>query len=148
MGVMCACAGSTSGGVKADRVLIRFKSIALQVRRALYPSAIAGVKVGARTLRDEEVTPHLIYIAMYTLLIGISSGLLLLLGENDADALASSIASLGNVGPAIHQYGTYGSFNSMPEAGKFLLSLNMFLGRIEIYPVLAVLAVTFKRRAR
>ena len=148
MGVMCACAGSTSGGVKADRVLIVFKSIGLQVRRALYPSAIVEVKVGSRVMRDEEVTPHLIYIAMYMLLISISSGLLLLMGQNDADALACSIASLGNVGPAIHEFGTYGSYNSMPEAGKVLMTLNMFLGRIEIYPVLAVLASTFKRRAR
>ena len=148
MGIMCACAGSTSGGIKADRVLILFKSIGLQVRRALYPSAIAEVRIGSRTLRDEEVTPHLIYIAMYIFLICISSWLLLLFGEEDADALACSVASLGNVGPAIHQYGTYGSFNPMPGAGKYLMTLNMFLGRVEIYPVLAVLASLFKHRAR
>ena len=148
MGMMCACAGSTSGGIKADRVLILFKSIGLQVRRALYPSAIAGVRIGSRTLRDEEVAPHLIYIAMYVLLIIVSWSLLMMLGEKDIDALACSIASMGNVGPAIHQYGTYGSFNALPAAGKYLLTLNMFLGRIEIYPVLAVLATLFKRHGR
>ena len=148
MGVMCACAGSTSGGIKADRVLILFKSIALQVKRALSPSAVTEVKLGRRFLRDEEVTPQLIYIAMYVLLLGISSGLLLLMGQNDADALACSVSALGNVGPAIHQYGTYGSFNSMPEACKLVMTFDMFLGRVEIYPILAVLATLFKRPVR
>ncbi len=146
MGIMCACAGSTSGGIKADRALILFKAIGLQVRRALYPSAISEVKIGNRFLRDEDVSPHLIFIAMYVLLLGISSGLLLLIGQNDADALACSVAALGNVGPAIHQYGTYGSFNSMPEIGKVIMTLDMFLGRVEIYPVLAVFSILFKRR--
>ena len=148
MGVMCACAGSTSGGIKADRVLILFKAIGLQVKRALYPSAITEMKLGKRSLRDEEVTPQLIYIAMYVLLLGLSSGLLLLMGQNDADALACSVAGLGNVGPAIHQYGTYGSYNSMPEVCKLVMTVDMFLGRVEIYPVLAVLATVFKKPVR
>jgi len=146
LGTMCACAGSTSGGMKADRVLILFKSIGLQVRRALYPSAISEVKIGKRFLRDEEVAPHLIYIAMYVLMLVISSGWLLLLGQSDSDALACSVAALGNVGPAIHQYGTYGSFNTMPELGKLIMTIDMFLGRVEIYPVLAVFSTLFKRR--
>ena len=148
MGVMCACAGSTSGGIKADRVLILFKSIGLQVRRALYPSAVAEVKLGRRFLRDEEVTPHLIYIAMYTFLIAVSSGFMLLMGQNDADALAISIAGLGNVGPSIHQFGTFGSYNSLPEACKMVMTLDMFLGRVEIYPILAVLTMGLNRHAR
>ena len=106
------------------------------------------MKLGRRFLRDEEVTPQLIYIAMYVLLLGISSGLLLLMGQNDADALACSVSALGNVGPAIHQYGTYGSFNSMPEACKLVMTFDMFLGRVEIYPILAVLATLFKRPVR
>ncbi|MBR1576468.1 MAG: TrkH family potassium uptake protein [Bacteroidales bacterium] len=146
MGIMCACAGSTSGGIKADRVLLLFKAIALQVKRALYPSAITEVKVGNRILRDEEVAPHLIYISMYMLLLGISSGLLLLMGEHDVDALAASVSALGNVGPSIHQYGTMGSYNAMPEISKMVMTVNMFLGRVEIYPVLAVFASLFKKR--
>ena len=148
LGSMCACAGSTSGGIKADRMLIMFKSIITQVRRALYPSAVAQVKIGGRFLRDEDVSPHLIYIALYVLLLCISSGLLLIFGQTDIDALACSVASLGNVGPAIHQYGTYGSYNLMPEAGKLVMTLNMFLGRVEIYPVLAVLATIIPKPAR
>ena len=146
MGVMCACAGSTSGGIKADRVLLLFKAIGLQVKRALYPSAISEVKMGKRFLRDEEVAPHLIYFAMYILLLTISSGLLLLLRQSDVDALTCSVAALGNVGPALHQYGTYGSYNTMPELGKLVMTIDMFLGRVEIYPVLAVVSSLFKRR--
>ena len=146
MGMMCACAGSTSGGVKVDRVLILFKSIGLQVRRALYPSAVSEVKIGNRFFRDEEVTPHLIYIGMFIFFLGLSSAVLVLLGLDGTDALACSVSSLGNVGPAIHEYGTLGSFNALPEPGKLTMSLNMFLGRVEIYPVLAVLSMIFHKR--
>ena len=106
------------------------------------------MKLGRRFLRDEEVTPHLIYIAMYTFLIAVSSGFMLLMGQNDADALAISIAGLGNVGPSIHQFGTFGSYNSLPEACKMVMTLDMFLGRVEIYPILAVLTMGLNRHAR
>ena len=73
---------------------------------------------------------------------------MLIMGQNEADALAVSIASLGNVGPSIHQFGTFGSYNSLPAACKVMMTLDMFLGRVEIYPVLAVLAMGMKRHVR
>ncbi len=148
MGVMCGCAGSTTGGVKSDRVLVLFKTAGRQLARTLHPSSVNEVKLGSRVLRDEEVYPHVLYIAIYCVILAVSVVLLKLLGVNDHGAFSASVSSLGNVGPAIRELGFMGNFNSVPSAAKFVLTLDMFLGRIEFFPVLAVVAMLFDRSGR
>lgn len=112
----------------------------------LHPSSINEIRFGKRVLRDEEVSPHLLYIGLYALVIVVSSLLVSLSGVNDENAFAASVSCLSNVGPAIGSFGSMGSFNSAPMMAKFIFSLDMFIGRIEIFPVLAVVAMVFDRR--
>jgi len=146
MAVMCACAGSTSGGVKSDRVYVLFKAIGRQVRQILHPSTVDQVRMGKTRLRDEMVYPHILYIAMYCLILALSVLLTLAVGVEPHSAFSGSVSSLGTIGPAIEDLGTYGSYNGVPEMGKFIFTVDMFLGRIEIYPVLAVIAMLFSRK--
>ncbi|MCQ2179611.1 MAG: TrkH family potassium uptake protein [Bacteroidales bacterium] len=147
-GVMCGCAGSTTGGVKADRVLVLFKAVSCRVGRVLHPNMVNEIKLGSRVLKNEDVTPLLLYICLYLLILIISVILSLLFGVNDHSAFAASLCSLSNVGPATGELGFMGHFNSVPVAGKILYTADMFFGRIEIYPVLAVIAMVFDRRRR
>ena len=64
------------------------------------------------------------------------------------NSFIASVTSLGNVGPAYGELGTMGSFNGIPMLGKLVFTVDMFLGRIEIYPVLAVVAMVFDKRVR
>ena len=146
--IMCGSAGSTSGGVKVDRVLLLFKSIGRHVNRILHPSSVNEVRLGKRLLRDEEVSPHLLYLAMYGLFLGVSIALSLFIGVDHQNSFIASVTSLGNVGPAYGALGTMGSFNSVPMLGKLIFTIDMFLGRIELYPVLAVVAMVFDKRTR
>lgn len=146
--VMCGSAGSTSGGVKVDRVILLFKAIGCRVNRILHPSSVNEVRMGNRILRDEEVSPHLLYLAIYGLLLAVSVLISLMVGVDHQNSFIASVTSLGNVGPAYGDLGTMGSFNSVPMLGKLLFSVDMFLGRIEIYPVLAVVAMIFDKRTR
>ena len=143
---VCACAGSTSGGLKIDRILLMFKSIGRQINRILHPSSVSEVRFGGRVLKDEDVAPHLLYIVMYVLMLSISILLCLWAGVGWQNSLGASITSLSNVGPALGDMGSMGNFNCAPDAAKFVFTLDMFLGRIEIYPVLAVVAMIFDRR--
>ena len=145
---MCGSAGSTSGGVKVDRIILLFKATGRRVNGILHPSSVNEVRMGKRILRDEEVEPHLQYLAMYGLLIAVSVTLSLLVGVDHQNSFIASVTSMGNVGPAYGALGTMGSFNSIPALGKLIFSVDMFLGRIEIYPVLAVVAMIFDKRAR
>ena len=143
LSVMCGCAGSTTGGVKADRILVLFKTIGCQISRTLHPSSMYEVHLGDRVLREDEVAPHILYIAVFSLLTGLSVLLNLAIGMNAQDSFSSSIASLSNLGPAIGHLGTMGNYDVIPAASKFLLTLDMFMGRVEIYPVLAIITMLF-----
>ena len=77
------------------------------------------------------------------IIAGISAILCMLLGEPSANALTGSLASLSNVGPSLGSIGSMGNYNAEPGALKFIFSVDMFLGRVEIYPVFAVLSSIF-----
>ena len=144
--LVCGCAGSTTGGLKVDRVIVLFKAIHMQILKTLYPSSIFEVRVGRRILHDEEIYPQVLYIAMYFLLLGGSAIMIMLMGDPYGHALVGSVASLGNVGPSIYDIGSMGNFNMEPVGIKFVYTVDMFLGRVEIYPVFAVISSIFNRR--
>lgn len=144
--LVCGCAGSPTGGIKVDRFLVLAKAIRMQIQKTLYPSAIFEVRVGRKVLHDEEIYPHVLYIAMFFLLIGLSTVLCLLIGDPNGHALTGSLASLSNVGPSLGSIGSMGNYAAEPAAMKFIFALDMFLGRVEIYPVFAVIATIFNRR--
>jgi len=148
LGVMCGCAGSTSGGLKADRIVVLLKSIGRQMNRILHPSTVSEVRLGSGFVKDEEVSQMLLYIGMYALILVLSVGLVLLTGMDAEETFASSISSLSNVGPSIKSVGTMGNFSEIPSAAKFIYTADMFLGRIEIYPILAVVAMIFNRNRK
>ena len=104
--------------------------------------------MGKRLLLDEEVSPHLLYLALYGFLIAVSVALSLFVGVDHQNSFIASVTSLGNVGPAYGELGTMGSFNGVPLLGKLIFTIDMFLGRTEIYPALAVVAMLFDKRAR
>ena len=144
--LVCGCSGSTTGGLKMDRVIVLFGAVRMQIVKTLYPSSVFEVKFGRRVLRDEEVYPQILYIALFFLLIGLSSVMCVLLGDPNQHALLGSVASLTNVGPSLGSIGSLGNYNAEPNALKFIFTLDMFLGRVEIYPVFAVVASIFHRR--
>lgn len=146
--LVCGCAGSPTGGLKVDRVMVLFKAIHMQIQKTLYPSSVFEVRMGRRILHDDDIYPQVLYIAMFFLLIGFSAILCMLLGDPNGHALTGSVASLSNVGPSLGSIGSMGNYNAEPGALKFIFSADMFLGRVEIYPVFAVLSSIFKNQGR
>ena len=144
--LVCGCAGSTTCGLKCDRVIVLFKAVRMQIVKTLYPSSVVEVRIGKRSLRSEEIYPQVLYIALFFLLIGLSSILCVIIGDPNQHALLGSIASLTNVGPSLGSIGSFGNYNAEPDALKFIFSFDMFLGRVEIYPILAVFASFFRQR--
>lgn len=146
LGIMCGCAGSTTGGIKADRVLVLLKSIALQIRKILHPSSVNEVRLGRKFLYDDEVISQVVYVSFYFVILLLSMLVTLVAGANAEQAFAGSLSSLGNVGPAIGEIGNMGNYNLVPAGVKLIFTLDMFLGRVEIYPVIAVIAMLFDSR--
>ena len=141
----CACSGSTTGGIKADRMLIFWKSITREIRTRLHPSSVLPVKINKRPVNEETVYSALNYIVLYLMLLVISSLVLLMTGLPADDAISGTLASVSNCGPALHDIGSLGNFSDFNVLQKFVITFDMFLGRIEIYPFLLVLAMMFKK---
>ena len=147
MSFCCGMAGSTTGGLKSDRALIVFRKLRQQVQHAIYPSSVKEVRLNGRPLSDNDVTPHVMYFIVFMLILSLSVLLCNLLSTDAAgNSLTGSIASLCNVGPSIGEIGSMGNYNAEPSACKLIYTVDMFLGRVEIYPVLAVLSIIFSRR--
>ena len=144
--LVCGCAGSCTGGMKVDRVMVLFKAIHMQIQKTLYPSSVFEVRMGRRVLHDEEIYPQILYLALFILLIGLSTILCLFFGDPNGHALTGSLATLANVGPSLGEIGSMGNYGAEPPALKMIFSANMFLGRVEIYPVFAVLSSIFNRK--
>ncbi|MBR3285652.1 MAG: TrkH family potassium uptake protein [Bacteroidales bacterium] len=143
LAIMCGCAGSTSGGLKVDRLIVLFKSIVYHVGKAVNPSAISEVRLGKYIMKEDTVYPLVLYLNLFFSILIISVLLAALTGLSGEYAFAGSLASLTNVGPAIGKMGTMGSFNWVPDSAKVLFTFDMFLGRVEIIPVLAVIGMIF-----
>ena len=147
--IVCGTTGSTCGGIKSDRALIFFKAIGRYVNSILHPSSVNEIRLGRKILRDSEVSPHLLYISIYMFLLFVSMLLCLCTGLDFENSLVASVMSMGNVGPGCGELmGSLGCYDSAPTLAKLIFSFDMFLGRVEIYPVLAVLGMIFDKRDR
>lgn len=141
----CGTAGSTTGAIKSDRAVMAFKSIGQQLRHTLYPNSVSNVSVGGHAIHDDAILKIMQFIVLYTMILAISIILLVIIGMPMTESVSASISTLGNVGAALGDLGTMGNYGAVPAVGKFILTLNMFLGRLEIYPVLVVFMMMFKR---
>ena len=146
MGVCCGMAGSTTGGIKSDRVLLLCKEIKYQLRMVLHPASVKDIRVNGRVARQNDIAPHILYIALYGLVAIISLAVCLALDPDNNQSFTAILSSLGNVGLSVDQLGSIYSFNGEPSSLKFIYTLDMFLGRVEIYPILAVVMMIFSRR--
>ena len=148
VGIWCGMAGSTTGGIKSDRALLLCKEVRYHLKTVLHPASVNEVRINRRVIRQEDITPHILYIALYMMLIIISLAINLILNPNNANAVAATFTSLSNVGPAIGDLGSFGNFGAEPVGAKLVYTLDMFLGRVEIYPIFAVVMMVFSKSSR
>lgn len=136
--IQCACAGSTTGGIKVDRVYIAYKAIVAQIRKNQHPSAVIPVRVQGVKVENDIVSAVLLYIVFFFLIIFITTIILSLMGLNLMSSFSLSLSSMSNVGPAFDAFNSMSSWSEVPALGKMLLSFVMLLGRLEIYGVLVL----------
>lgn len=131
--LQCACAGSTSGGIKADRIVITAKAIWRQFQQLLHPRGVIPFTLQNRSISRDVAENSVLYIVFYLFIVLTSTLLLIALGTNSLEAFSGTVAAIGNVGPGLGQVGSTGNFNHISIAGKWILSAVMLLGRLEIY---------------
>lgn len=142
----CGCSGSTTGGIKVDRIVIAFKAIGHEIKRRLHPSSVSQVRMSGQNLSDSSVNAVMMFIVVYVFTIFLSIICVMLCGIDPATAVSGVVASVGSVGPGLGELGCMDNYSAQPVMAKFIYSFDMFLGRVEIFPLLVVLSMIFKRR--
>lgn len=141
----CGCAGSTTGGIKVDRIIIAFKAVFSEIKHKLHPSSVSHTRMSGHHLADNAVHAVLMYIVVYFLVIFVSIMAVLLCGCNATEAVSGVVASVGSVGPGLGELGSLENYSMQPAMAKFIFTFDMFLGRVEIYPVLIAMSMIFRR---
>ncbi len=139
-----ACAGSTGGGLKVSRVIILFKTGLKEIKYVLNPRSVQTVKLNGKALENEIVRGVSSYIVIF-FFIFFASWLMLSADKFDvAETFSAVTACMNNIGPGLGRLGPSGSFSGFSDASKYILSFDMLIGRLEIYPVLMIFSL-FKK---
>ena len=139
--VICGCAGSTSGGMKVDRLLIASKVIRNRMKIQLHPNAVIRTKVDG--IVQEESTQSLVmtFIVAYIMLVILGTVVYTLFGCDLITGVTASISCISNVGPGFGEIGSMDNFSELPGVLKLNSTLLMLIGRLEIFGFIQLLFI-------
>ncbi len=138
-----ACAGSTGGGLKVSRVIVLIKTALREVRSSVNPRGVRAVRCDSETLHHSAIISISSYFAVFMLLHALSIVLVSLDGFDFTTTTTSVVACFNNIGPGLALVGPTGNYSMFSVFSKIVLSLDMLLGRLEIFPLI----ITFTPRA-
>jgi len=136
MSVQGGMAGSTAGGLKSDRVLMAGKVLKAQIKKQQHPGAIIRIKNNGIVQDASVVNFAIIYIVIYMLFILGGTLINAACGLDTLTGFTASVASMGNIGPGFGDIGSLDNFSAMPVVVKLVSTLQMLLGRLEIFGLL------------
>ena len=131
--LQCGCAGSTAGGIKADRILLAGKVLKARIRQQQHPNAILRIKLNNALQENELIQSAMIFIVAYLMIVMIGTLVNTFFGVDLMTSFSVSFASMGNIGPGFGEVGSMNNYASLPDAVKLNATLIMLLGRLEIF---------------
>ncbi len=141
-----ASAGSTGGGIKCMRLWLLMKHSYHELLRIIHPHAVTQVKLGGKPVPADVLKSIWAFFLLYVGIFLIASLIMAWLGSDIVTAFASVAATIGNIGPGLGQVGPIDNYSMIHPVGKWVLSLCMLLGRLEIYTVLVLMVPEFWRK--
>ena len=141
------CAGSTTCGIKVFRVHILYYFIRNQLLKIIYPRAIINLKYNNNKVDDKLIASIISFIYLYILIFFVLASLLTLTGLDFITSISGAASSLSNVGPGLgNEIGPNSNYSGIPDQSKWLLSVGMILGRLEIFAILIIFLPSFWRK--
>jgi len=146
-----ASAGSTGGGIKIVRHLLLFKLVKRELEQTVHREVIVPIRVNQRVVDEKALRSAIVFVLLYLLTFAV--GALFLVADSRRagedltafDAFGAAAACLGNVGPAFGFAGPYGSFAPFSDFSTWICTVLMWLGRVEIIPVVVLLTRAYWR---
>jgi trk system potassium uptake protein len=138
--------GSTGGGIKFTRLYVLIKNIRAELKRFIHPKAIISIKLNKKPIPEETIRNFFIIFVAYLFIFCLGTILLSLFIDSPIESIGVSITCLGNVGPAFGQYGPVGNFAELHVGGKWIASILMIIGRLEVIPILIFFHYSFWKK--
>lgn len=146
IGLIGGCAGSTTCSIKVFRYQLLFASIKMQLRRIRSPNGVFVVRYDRRPVSDDVLSSVISFFMFFVVTLGLLAVALSLTGLDFITSLSGAATALSNVGPGLgDEIGPAGNFAGLNDTAKWLLSIGMLLGRLELLAVYAILTVNFWR---
>ena len=138
------CAGSTSGGFKVVRCIMLLKGVRNEFRQMLHPHAILPLRIGATNVPNQKRVTLLAFLTVYCLMCIFCAFTMIAAGVDNTNAITITISTLSNVGPTLGtEIGPTMSWDELPDFAKWICSLLMLMGRLEIFSVLIIFTPAF-----
>ena len=145
--MQCGCSGSTTSGLRSDRVYLTVKAARAQLVKIAWPNAVVQVKSGGQAIERDLLSSVSLYVLLYLILTLFMAIVYAAFGLDLLTSVSASVSMMSNVGPC---FGTFGSsmssFAAAPEVVKVLMGFQMIIGRLGIYSILLVF-VLYRKRA-
>lgn len=139
-----ACAGSTSGGAKIDRILYLWRNTKNEINRCIRPNRFYSLTINGRAYPPEMLGKVVAFISLFFCMMAAGSVALALTGIPLADSVFASFSCIANTGIGVGATAT--SFDIIPDTGKWILSALMLIGRLEIFTILLMFAPGFWKK--
>ena len=140
------CAGSTTCGIKIFRIKILYLFLINELKKIIYPRGIFIIKYDENNIDNKFIASIISFIYLYIIIFFIITALLSLSGLDFITSISGAATSISNVGPGLGTtIGPNGNFSSLPDVSKWILSLGMILGRLELFAILVLFLPSFWR---
>ena len=131
--VICSCAGSTSGGLKIDRILLFGKMLKARMRRQQHPNAVIRLKVDGVIQEGELLNTVVVFMVTYMAVVFVAAVVNALFGLDMMTAVSAAISGIGNIGPGFGAVGSLENYSALPMILKVQYTVLMLMGRLEIF---------------
>jgi len=133
------CAGSAAGGPKVVRHVLMARFTLRELQRTLHPRAVLPIKLGGRVVPEHVVREVVVFMLFYILTFALGAAIVIALGANLITGISASATTIGNAGPGFDTIGPMSSFAHLHPISKIVLTLEMWIGRLEVLTVLVLL---------
>ena len=141
-----ASAGSTAGGIKISRIIIMIKSTFKKIGNMINPRKVSSLKLDGKSIDEETIEGVQSFFIMYFIIL---MGCTLLISIDNFDIItnfSASLSCISNIGPGFNIVGPVGTYANFSYFSKFILSLEMIAGRLELFPILILFSPKAWRR--
>ena len=141
-----ACAGSTSGGFKCIRAVMTLKTLRNNFRQILHPNAVLPVKINGSSVPQARIVALFAFFTLFMSMILVTVAIMIVSGIDTINSIVIGLSCVSNVGPTLsNDIGANITWSGMPDYIKWILSLLMLMGRLEIMTVLVLFTRSFWR---